>query len=155
MKVKNITNSQRVEEITEESIDSSQSASDTEARKHQKSLTLEYDTETNLVSITLSNGIALEMSEPKVKDLLSVEAWLQNPKTSDDRKSTSFFFLKLAHQCSKFTVAASSQLVSKPDFETFLDWLDTFEAIEKVGEGIAYFQDTITQYTDRLEKTQQ
>lgn len=126
-----------------------------EVKETQKYLTLEFDTDKNTVSITLDNGIALELREPRVKDLLSVEAWLQNPKVPDDRKSASFFFLKLAHQCATFTVAASSQLVPKPDFETFLDWLDTFEAIEKVGEGIAYFQSVITEYTDRLSKNSQ
>lgn len=152
MKIKSIDTGKSAV-ITDRSLDPNPSSVITEPKPQEnKKLSLEYDTEENTVHLTLDNGIALKMTEPTAKTLLTVEAWLQNPKTEDDRKSTSFFLLKLAHSCSAFSIAVTGESVPKPDFETFLDWLD-FDALDKVGEGIAYFQSVIDQYIRRIEKS--
>lgn len=94
-----------------------------------------YDEDKGELKFNLSDGTLVEMRSPTAKILLLLESWYQNPKTSEDYKSTSFLMMKVASLCiTKFGDK------DKVTFDEFVDKL-SIEDLERVVKAVACFRD--------------
>ncbi|MGJ3244938.1 MAG: hypothetical protein ACFE0I_02555 [Elainellaceae cyanobacterium] len=102
---------------------------------------IEFDEDANTATFSLTTGHQLTLSEPKPKQFLLLESWLQN--ADEEYRSNSFVVMKLAQLC----------LVDmKVTFNQFLDMLDNFDDIERVAAAIGFFRNSLEDFFSRMPK---
>jgi hypothetical protein len=108
----------------------------------------EYDSDSDTIAITIKSGHHLTIREPRGKDFLIAEGWIA--QTDEDLQSVSFFILRLVLCCATFRKEGA--IVPRPKMADFLDLLDDYESMEAAGRAMGHFQDTLSDYFERMER---
>jgi hypothetical protein len=106
-----------------------------------------HDIDTNTVVLTLYDGYEMTIKEPQGKHFVEAESWIST--VDESRQSVTFLMIKLALCCSSFT--RDGKAIARPKTEEFLDLLKTYAAFEAVGKCLQTFQDTLTDYFERIQ----
>jgi hypothetical protein len=112
-----------------------------------KSMKAIHNTDDNTIEIVLKTGEELTIREPRGKDFLEAEGWIS--QADESRRSISFLVLKLTLICATFR--KNGKLIPKPKMEDFLDLLDDYESMEKVGKAMGFFREPLEGYLRRLQ----